>query len=77
MRSIRTSLEVVGDVAQSLEEDGLVDGVGQPRVDESLRGQAGVDTDAAAGGDTLGAAVVSVLVRYRARRWDASRTGRW
>ena len=62
MRSRRTCLEVVGDVAQSLEEDSLVDGVGQPRVDEGLCGQAGVDTDAAAGGDTLRAAVVSGLV---------------
>ena len=64
---IRTSLQVVGDIAQSLEEDSLIDGVGQPRVDEGLRGQAGIDTDATAGGDALGAAVVSVIVRDCAR----------
>ena len=75
--TIRTSLEVVGDIAQSLEKDGLVDGVGQPRVDEGLCGQAGIDTDAAAGGDTLGAAVVSVMVDDGAPRRDATRTGRW
>ena len=77
MRSVRTSLEVVGDVAQSLEEDGLVHGVGQPRVDQSLRGQPSIDTDAAAGGDTLRAAVVSVLVEDRARGRESARTGRW
>ena len=77
MRSVRTSLEVVGDVAQSLEEDGLVDGVGQPRVDQSLRSQTGIDTDAAAGGDALRAAVVSVLVQHCARGRESARTGRW
>lgn len=39
---------------QGLEQDRLVDGVGEPRVDEGLRVQGSIDTNAAAGLNTVG-----------------------
>ncbi len=41
-------------VVQGLQQDRLVNGVGKPRVDEGLRVQGGIHTDAATGLDTVG-----------------------
>lgn len=51
--AVLTGVHVGDNVMERLEQDGLVSGVGQPRVGESLCVQGGIDADASARSDSL------------------------
>lgn len=59
---LRTALYIADNVVETLNQDGLVDGVGEPGANQGTSGHCSIDTNATTGCDT-GRAADSVQIK--------------